>query len=174
MRIERKLEKLLPQIWFHFWNKSNCWKWPLAEMRIERVTYLVFQLSNRDSWRFFCCWYGLVRHVRGQFILICCGCNAIFVQDRPLFPNFPLFWALETQLTFMAVGEPDYTNTCSTANCCLFLTWTSVAWHLPHFLGTLIVSRTCLIVTYWLREFKKNIALRWSCCSELENPCTMR
>ena len=30
-------------------------------------------------------------------------------KNRPLFPNFPLFGALETQLTFMAVGEPDYT-----------------------------------------------------------------
>ena len=27
--------------------------------------------------------------------------------SRPLFPNYPLFGALETQLTFMAVGEPD-------------------------------------------------------------------
>ena len=25
-----------------------------------------------------------------------------------MFPNYPLFGALETQLTFMAVGEPDY------------------------------------------------------------------
>ena len=121
---------LLLQIQFHFLNKSNCWKWPPAEMRIGRVTCWVFQLSNRDSWRFFCCWYGLVRYVWGQFIPICCRCNEIFFQNRPLFPNFPLFGALETQLTFMAVGEPDYPsarfrNAANKLKPCvhLFITW---------------------------------------------------
>ena len=33
-----------------------------------------------------------------------------FFRNQPLFSNFPLFRVLETQLTFMAVGEPDYTD----------------------------------------------------------------
>ena len=37
-----------------------------------------------------------------------CYCRIVFIfHNRPLFSNFPLFRVLETQLTFMAVGEPD-------------------------------------------------------------------
>ena len=35
-----------------------------------------------------------------------------FFQDWPLFPNYPVLRVLETQLTFMAVEEPDYPALC--------------------------------------------------------------
>ena len=109
----RNWKKQLPQIWFHFWEQIQMWKWPPAEIRNGRRTRLVIQLGNCDIFRTFFCRICILRHGWGQFTITCHRCNAIFLQDQPFFSNFPLFEVLETQLTFKSVGEPDYQMTCT-------------------------------------------------------------
>ena len=81
-------------------------------MRIGWVTCLVFQPKNHKPLRIFFCRHLFLRRGGSQFTQFYHCRNVIFFHNRPLFSNFQLFRALKTQLTFMAVGEPDYTPAC--------------------------------------------------------------
>ena len=69
---------------------------------------MVFQPRNHKPLRIFFCRHLFLRRGGSQFTQFYHCRNVIFFHNRPLFSNFQLFRALKTQLTFMAVGEPDY------------------------------------------------------------------
>ena len=103
-----EIGKTAPANMISLWEQIQMWKWPPAEIWNGRRTCLVIQLGNCDIFRTLFCRICILRHGRGQFTITCHRCSAIFLQDQPLFSNFPLFEVLETQLTFKSVGEPDY------------------------------------------------------------------
>ena len=103
-----EIGKTAPANMISLWEQIQMWKWPPAEIRNGRRTCLVIQLGNCGIFRTFFCRICILRHGWGQFTITCHRCSAIFLQDQPLFSNFPLFEVLETQLTFKSVGEPDY------------------------------------------------------------------
>ena len=102
-----EIGKTAPANMISLWEQIQMWKWPPAEIRNGRRTCLVIQLGNCGIFRTLFCRICILRHGRGQFTITCHRCSAIFLQDQPLFSNFPLFEVLETQLTFKSVGEPD-------------------------------------------------------------------
>ena len=102
-------------------------------MRIAWVTCLVFQPKNHKPLRIFFCRHLFLRRGGSQFTQFYHCRNVIFFHNQPLFSNFQLFRALKTQLTFMAVGEPDYssyTSIGSSFSSLLFKEW--VAPSPPH------------------------------------------
>ena len=103
-----EIGKTAPANMISLWEQIQMWKWPPAEIRNGRRTCLVIQLGNCGIFRTLFCRICILRHGWGQFTITCHRCSAIFLQDQPLFSNFPLFEVLETQLTFKSVGEPDY------------------------------------------------------------------
>ena len=92
-------------------------------MRIEWRTCLVCQPRNHKPLRIFFCRHLFLRRGGSQFTQFYHCRNVIFFHNQPLFSNFQLFRALKTQLTFMAVGEPDYTITCSLKRHKDFIDW---------------------------------------------------
>ena len=105
-----EIGKTAPANMISLWEQIQMWKWPPAEIWNGRRTCLVIQLGNCDIFRTLFCRICILRHGWGQFTITCHRCSAIFLQDQPLFSNFPLFEVLETQLTFKSVGEPDYSK----------------------------------------------------------------
>ena len=103
-----EIGKTAPANMISLWEQIQMWKWPPAEIRNGRRTCLVIQLGNCGIFRTLFCRICILRHGWGQFTITCHRCSAIFLQDQPLFSNFPLFEVLETQLTFKSVGEPGY------------------------------------------------------------------